>query len=216
MKNLLLFPILLLTAAAWGAVHPVTKTSRSTRQHPSDRAAVASSSTTSTATSTPTSTAGSAGDTATSTPTIVPTSTPTIAPTSTPTIAPTSAAGSTGETTTSIATSTPPSTTTSTATITPTSTAGSAGDTIAAASGGQTWYVNGGGGTRYSSNQPAGQCNGTSSAAYPGSGVNQNCAFKDIRSLWTDGSNPGDPKAGAPGWGWIGSSGDTYLIDCNG
>jgi hypothetical protein len=92
----------------------------------------------------------------------------------------------------------------------------SAGNTIAASSGGQIWYVNGGGGTRYSSNQPAGQCNGTSSAAYPGSGVNQNCAFKDIRSLWTDGSNVTDPKAGAPAWGWIGSSGDTYLVDCNG
>jgi hypothetical protein len=87
---------------------------------------------------------------------------------------------------------------------------------VAASSGGQIWYVNGGGGTRYSSNQTTGQCNGTSSAPYPGSGVNQNCAFKDIRSLWTDGSYVTDPSAGAPGWGWIGSSGDTYLIDCSG
>ena len=132
MKNLFVIPILLLTAAAWGAVYPVTETS--------------SSSTTSTATST----------------------------------------------------------------------AESAGDAIAASSGGQTWYVNGGGGTRYSTNQTSGQCNGTSSAPYPGVGANQNCAFKDIRSLWTDGTNVTDPHAGAPAWGWIGSSGDTYLIDCSG
>jgi hypothetical protein len=55
-----------------------------------------------------------------------------------------------------------------------------------------------------------------SAAAYPGSGVNQNCAFKDIRSLWTDGSYVVDPNAGSPQWGWIGASGDTYLIDCTG
>ena len=87
---------------------------------------------------------------------------------------------------------------------------------LGASSGGQTWYVNGGGGTRYSANQTSGQCNGTSSAPYPGVGTNQNCAFKDIRSLWTDGSYTADAMAGAPAWGWIGSSGDTYLIDCSG
>jgi hypothetical protein len=101
-----------------------------------------------------------------------------------------------------------------------TSAVGSAIYTIAAPSGGstsgQTWYVNGGGGTRYSSNQPGGQCNGKSPAAYPGSGVNQDCAFKDIRSLWTDGSYVTDTGAGSPAWGWIGSSGDTYLVDCSG
>jgi hypothetical protein len=101
-----------------------------------------------------------------------------------------------------------------------TSSVGTASYTISTpsgtSSGGQIWYVNGGGGTRYSANQPDGQCNGTSSAAYPGSGVNQNCAFKDIRSLWTDGSYAGDTNAGVPAWGWIGSSGDTYLIDCSG
>ena len=81
---------------------------------------------------------------------------------------------------------------------------------------GQTWYVNGGGGSRYSANNPGGQCNGMSPNPYPGTGVNQNCAFKDIRSLWTDGTYTIDPHAGAPAWGWIGSSGDTYLIDCTG
>ena len=53
-------------------------------------------------------------------------------------------------------------------------------------------------------------------AAYPGVGTNQNCAFKDIRSLWTDGTYAGSVNTGAPAWGWIGSSGDTYLIDCSG
>jgi Chitobiase/beta-hexosaminidase C-terminal domain len=87
--------------------------------------------------------------------------------------------------------------------------------TITAATS-QTWYVNGVGGTRYSVNQANGQCNGKSAAAYPGSGVNQNCAFNDIRYLWTDGTTTTNPAAGAPAWGWIGSSGDTYLIDCRG
>jgi hypothetical protein len=80
---------------------------------------------------------------------------------------------------------------------------------------GHTWYVNGLGGTRYSVNATDGQCNGTSPDAYPGTGVNQNCAFNDIRYLWTDGSYTTDSNAGAPAWGWIGSGGDTYLIDCS-
>ena len=134
MKNILFIPILLLTAAAWGAVYPVTETSSSSSPQPQ-------------------------GSTASS-------------------VSPATAVG--------------------------------------ASSVGQTWYVNGGGGTRYSANQTGGQCNGTSSAPYPGVGTNQNCAFKDIRSLWTDGSFTGDASAGSPAWGWIGSSGDTYLIDCSG
>ena len=77
-----------------------------------------------------------------------------------------------------------------------------------------TWYVNATGGTRYSVNMTSGQCNGQSPAPYPGSGVNQNCAFADIRYLWADGSYIVSPTAGAPKWGWIGSGGDTYLIDC--
>src|ERR1035437_6931544 len=52
-----------------------------------------------------------------------------------------------------------------------------------------TWYVNATGGTRYSVNITSGQCNGQSPTAYPGSGVNQNCAFGDVRYLWTDNSN---------------------------
>jgi hypothetical protein len=89
-------------------------------------------------------------------------------------------------------------------------------DPAPAPTAGHTWYVNAGGGTRYSTNQTGGQCNGTSAAPYPGVGTNQNCAFKDIRSLWSDGSYTNNVNAGAPAWGWIGSSGDTYLIDCTG
>jgi hypothetical protein len=77
-----------------------------------------------------------------------------------------------------------------------------------------TWYVNATGGTRYSVNMTSGQCNGQSPTAYPGSGVNQNCAFGDIRYLWADGTYTASPTAGAPAWGWIGAGGDTYLIDC--
>ncbi len=69
-----------------------------------------------------------------------------------------------------------------------------------------TWYVNATGGTRYSVNMTSGQCNGQSPAPYPGSGVNQNCAFADIRYLWADGTYGN--------WEWVGAGGDTYLIDC--
>ena len=79
---------------------------------------------------------------------------------------------------------------------------------------GNTWYVNGSGGSRYSVNEPNGLCDGTSAAAPVGTTPNQHCAFNDIRYLWTDGSYTTDPNAGAPGWGWIGQGGDTYLIDC--
>jgi hypothetical protein len=77
-----------------------------------------------------------------------------------------------------------------------------------------TWYVNGSGGSRYSVNNPAGLCDGTSAAAPVGTTPNQHCAFNDIRYLWSDGSYTTDTGVGAPVWGWIGQSGDTYLIDC--
>ncbi len=53
---------------------------------------------------------------------------------------------------------------------------------------GTTWYVRPDGGTRYSSNVTAGQCDGMADAPYSGSGVNQHCAFNDVRMLYTDGS----------------------------
>ena len=77
---------------------------------------------------------------------------------------------------------------------------------------GTTWYVRADGGTRYSSKQTQGQCDGMSDAAYPGSGTNQHCGFNDVRYLWTDGTNTFTPTTNFPAWGWIGSGGDTYII----
>ncbi|HEX3570466.1 MAG TPA: Ig domain-containing protein [Acidobacteriaceae bacterium] len=75
---------------------------------------------------------------------------------------------------------------------------------------GTTWYVRSDGGTRYSTNQTNGQCDGLADVPYPGTGVNQHCAFNDARFLWQDGSwNYGDTF---PGFGWIGKGGDTYII----
>jgi hypothetical protein len=69
-----------------------------------------------------------------------------------------------------------------------------------------TWYVRRDGGTRYSSNVPSGQCDGKADAAYPGSGSNKHCAFKDFRYMWDDKS--GKVGAGA----WVIAGGDTVII----
>lgn len=69
---------------------------------------------------------------------------------------------------------------------------------------GATWYVRADGGTRYDANVTTGQCNGLADAAYPGSGVNQPCAFKDYRYLWDDGSYGNDA--------WVIAGGDTVII----
>lgn len=80
-----------------------------------------------------------------------------------------------------------------------------------------TWYVFAGGGTRYDTRlengspiKADGQCDGKSSAPYPGSGVNQHCAFGDLRFLWDDG-------AGTYGhWhDWVIAGGDTVILDHN-
>jgi hypothetical protein len=73
-----------------------------------------------------------------------------------------------------------------------------------ASSGGTTWFVRPDGGTRYSANVANGQCNGRYDAPYPGSGVNQNCAFNDVRYLWSDNSSA--PTA------WVIAGGDTVII----
>ena len=76
-----------------------------------------------------------------------------------------------------------------------------------------TWYVRTDGGTRYSAKATKGQCDGSADKAYPGHGVNQPCAFSDVRYLWTDGSYTTSIAASAfPSWGWIGAGGDTYII----
>src|ERR1700753_2435158 len=76
-----------------------------------------------------------------------------------------------------------------------------------------TWYVRPDGGTRYSSGYAKdGQCDGKADAKYPGSGTNQHCAFKDVRSLWTDGVYCIDASAKSTCWKWIGAGGDTYIL----
>jgi hypothetical protein len=75
-----------------------------------------------------------------------------------------------------------------------------------------TWVVRADGGTRFSVNVSTGQCNGMADAPYSGTGTNQPCGFNDVRYLWTDGTYTTSPTAGNPKWGWIGASGDTYLI----
>lgn len=74
-----------------------------------------------------------------------------------------------------------------------------------------TWYVRPDGGTRYSTNNTTGQCDGLGDAAYPGNGVNQHCAFNDVRLLWQDGSWATDGSS-FPAYGWVGQGGDTYII----
>jgi hypothetical protein len=69
-----------------------------------------------------------------------------------------------------------------------------------------TWYVRADGGTRHSSLMTSGQCDGQADVAYPGSGVNQHCAFNDFRYLWDDDS--GLIGAGS----WIITGGDTVIV----
>jgi hypothetical protein len=73
-----------------------------------------------------------------------------------------------------------------------------------------TWYVRPDGGTRFSTNMTSGQCDGKADTAYSGSGTNKHCAFRDVRFLWEDGSYTYGRDF--PGWGWVGSGGDTYII----
>jgi hypothetical protein len=73
---------------------------------------------------------------------------------------------------------------------------------------GHTWFVRPDGGTRYSYNNPRGQCNGKYDAAYPGSGINKNCAYNDFRLLWDDDSG----QIGGAGIFWVISGGDTVVI----
>src|SRR5882757_9168699 len=61
------------------------------------------------------------------------------------------------------------------------------------------YYVRSDGGTRFSTNVPTGQCNGKFNASYAstgGSGVNQNCAWNDVRYPWDDDSG----VVGAGAW----------------
>jgi hypothetical protein len=119
-----------------------------------------------------------------------PTPTATPRPTATPTPTP-------------VPTATPTPTATPAPTATPVASATPVGSATPNPSG-QTWFIRTDGGTRYSTNVQAGQCNGKFDAAYPGSGVNQNCAFKDFRYLWSD--NSGAQNA------WVIAGGDTVVV----
>ncbi len=52
---------------------------------------------------------------------------------------------------------------------------------------------------------PTGQCDGLADAAYPGSGVDQHCAFGDYRFLWDDQSYGNHA--------WVIAGGDTVIVD---
>ena len=69
-----------------------------------------------------------------------------------------------------------------------------------------TWYVRADGGSRYSANATAGQCDGQGDAAYPGTGTNQHCAFGDFRFLWDDQHSYNQLN-------WAIAGGDTVIID---
>ena len=69
---------------------------------------------------------------------------------------------------------------------------------------GTTWYIRPDGGSRYSANQPLGQCDGKADVAYSGSGTNQHCAFNDYRYLYDDKSYGNS--------GWVIAGGDTVII----
>lgn len=78
------------------------------------------------------------------------------------------------------------------------------------ASGPTTWYIRPDGGTRYDTNQPTGQCDGQANAPYPGTGVDQHCAFNDFRWLYDDQSYNEQAQGSAA---WVISGGDTVIID---
>ena len=71
---------------------------------------------------------------------------------------------------------------------------------------GTTWFIRPDGGTRADANQPLGQCDGKANAPYPGTGVNQPCAFNDFRYMWDDQSYDGDTS-------WVMQGGDTVIIE---
>lgn len=68
------------------------------------------------------------------------------------------------------------------------------------------WFVRPDGGTRYSSTGlTSGQCDGLGDLPYPGTGINQHCAYNDVRFLYSDGVNTGQPV-------WVIASSDIVTI----
>lgn len=75
----------------------------------------------------------------------------------------------------------------------------------------KTWYVRPLGGTRYDATLNAtGQCDGWHDADYPGSGVNQPCAYSSPKWLWYPG-----PVVTAAQLRWAIAGGDTVIIRQN-
>ena len=76
--------------------------------------------------------------------------------------------------------------------------------------GSQTWYVRPKGGTPFINAKatPSGQCDGKHDADYSGSGVNQPCAFGNIRYLWSDENTYQQLN-------WVISGGDTVIVRQN-
>ena len=72
-----------------------------------------------------------------------------------------------------------------------------------------TFYVRADGGSRYDAAlYKAGQCDGKSDAPYPGTGVNQRCAFGEYRFLWDFG-----PGTYGLYKNWVIAGGDTVIVD---
>lgn len=78
------------------------------------------------------------------------------------------------------------------------------------------WFVRKDGGSRYTvENRQQGQCDGKADVSYAstgGTGINQHCAFNDVRFLWTDGQYTNATTGVFPAWGWIGKGSDIYII----
>ncbi len=81
---------------------------------------------------------------------------------------------------------------------------------VAGGAGNTTWYVRPDGGTPFvnAAQTPTGQCNGLSNQPYPGSGVNQACAFGNVRYLWSDETTYQQLK-------WVITGGDTVIVAQN-
>lgn len=73
-----------------------------------------------------------------------------------------------------------------------------------------THFIRADGGTSYTANVSAGQCDGLADVGYPGTGTNQHCAYNDFRYLWDD-----DSGIDYHGLGWFLSNtvgGDTIVV----
>ncbi len=79
---------------------------------------------------------------------------------------------------------------------------------VAGGTSNHTWYIRPDGGTPYTSTSTQGQCDGLHDAAYPGSGVNQACAFKNFYDLYADENTYQQLK-------WVISGGDTVNVRQN-